>query len=369
VYAYDIMGYAYSSSHIFSLFIVYSVALFLNILRKGNWYVPKEYLKYFMFGIVLSILFCLHALFIHHEGTISELLNFLFLYAFMLIFLINRDESCNIQSDVVYEEYGKMCLNIAILIMIQAFFQVQYKYNLVTMSHLVESVNSVRLNSELLYNDISSATIGLAIGSFWYFFYSKSKFRYFFSAIIFLGMIASSARTGFVTFGIIFALKLLFKYKKDIKKLIILCACGLGVIVLVTLLLSYVRGNVLEVGLLNDSGRFELTEFYFGTFKNKLWLGYGLGSDYLQSYFNRVMPHLSLLNIANQVGIIITILLLIFVLYFMKLFCKEKINLDMTLLILLGSCFIPEIWSTKFICLVFALAITKTNSYVCTKSD
>jgi len=359
VYSYDIMGYAYSSSHLFSLFIVYTIILFLNLLRKGNWHVLKEYRRYFIFGTVISSLFCLHAIFIHHEGTLSELLNFLMLFAFMLIFLINSEENCNIKTNVVLDEYSKMCVNISLLIIIQAFIQVKFNYNIITMAQSLDRAQ-IRLRSELLYDDISSATIGLGIGAFWYFFYSKNKFKYILGIVTLLGMIASSARTGFVSFGFVVALKLLYTYKRELKKLFLIAIIGVFLVFATTLLLALVRPEVKTTGLLANNSRFMLIEVYVKALKDHVLLGYGLGSIYLQGLFNLPMPHFSLLNIADQVGVPITIILVLFVVSFIYNFCRNKLNFELVLFILVGSCFIPEIWSTKFICLIFAIVLIKT---------
>lgn len=369
LYSKDIFGKNYSASSPLSLFFLFSIFTIIYIISiqfiSRKKIVCYKRLNLLLLNSVILIIFTIgHACIVYTNESFSEGFNMIFFVTIILFVILFDFDKSNIDYDGILKAYCNMCVCASILLIIQATVQMFFGINIFnnpgnTDIYLFHG----RLFSTLLYTDISSATIGLTIGAYILLFKDKPKIlNIVFSGIIVIGTVLSSARTGFVTFLILVVIRILKDSRKNIFKSIIYLVFFYFAYLILINIMGSVREGVNE-SLMNDNGRIVGYIHYFKMFLKKPFLGYGFGSWNLYTTIGQShpMPHISLLNLMNQSGIIYTILfsMLIIDIYLLTYKFKYSLEKDLIIFALVGSCMIPEIWSTKFVNIIIILPIIK----------
>ena len=203
-----------------------------------------------------------------------------------------------------------------------------------------------------LMGDYSFATLYLATGIMMalicYLDWSKINIIELISIEIFLlfTIIIVTSRTGIVAFAIVLVAYSLYHLKSIGRKTITLIAIGFTSIPIVVNRLLSVRGGQ---DLLDSSGRlpnYSQAISYF--LKNPIW-GVGLGVKNLTGRFNIGLPHNFFIQYLLQMGIIGTVVLLLF----FGEFIINDINKNSTIkwvfwIVAVGSMFIPDVFSSRF---------------------
>ncbi|MEK8215497.1 O-antigen ligase family protein [Paenibacillus sp. FSL L8-0463] len=224
-----------------------------------------------------------------------------------------------------------------------------------------------RQSFRFLFSDVSHATLYLATTAFLSIqLMSKAEHGKLRLAIIplvtLIGAAITSARTGLVVFFAVYMLYIFIEQKGFSKKL---RAMILGVVGLYGAysLFRIVRPQTDLAAILTDSSsRGVGYEAALNLFYQHPWLGYGFSKDYLAQTMNQPIPHLSFLQYMVHGGIVYT--LMIFGVIFMAFIFARRYRMNVSWLILLtvlGTCLIPDIFSTRYITLLMLLVFLKSR--------
>lgn len=179
--------------------------------------------------------------------------------------------------------------------------------------------------------------------------------------IILLGaMITISSRTGLVALVITVLLYLLFNFRRlSSRTMLVLFLGAISLPFIVNQIMASRGGQA----LLETSGRTENYVQALEYWSRKPFFGYGLGLDNLVSATQLGVPHNFFVQYLLQIGVIGVILLLIPIVLFIR---KEIIggnNLKwMFWIIVIGSMFIPDIVSSRFLYGVVLLCMTSKKN-------
>jgi|LFRM01.1.fsa_nt_gb hypothetical protein len=213
-----------------------------------------------------------------------------------------------------------------------------------------------------MFMDISNGTLYLVTTAFMMLLYadkySRKKILFYMGTVFVLAAAAiTSARTGIISFFLVFGIYILFNNKglfSRIKGII----TG-SIILLVTFyFFNIVRpmDNVVSY-MLNSSGRIQGYIIAFNIFLKNFFIGTGFGRSYTSLLMGGVsMPHFSVLQYLVQTGIVYTSIIFGVILYAQILAIKKHfIEGWLLLLTMVGSCFIPDIFSSRFIILIMLM--------------
>jgi len=214
-----------------------------------------------------------------------------------------------------------------------------------------------RVTSALIFADTSSAMICLGVAVMIIIINPKLiRFRYLTVLSIIAGMGLSSTRTGLIALLITFIVYAVFQ-KSIVKKVKLLVSLSIaGIVGLFTL--SFVRDMSNLSDLLNPSGRIE---GYIAALK--IWydnpiFGIGFGDGYLTALMNYIpIPHLTLLNLLVQAGIVYVFLFVVVIYYYYRMAKKYNMKTEVYTIFLsvVGSCFIPTLFSARFFTIVIMM--------------
>jgi hypothetical protein len=212
-----------------------------------------------------------------------------------------------------------------------------------------------------IFSDVSFLSLYLSLIAFYCFrvFFKKHNFIMLtYMLVITLGMLLSSARTGlFVLFVFIF-IYVFFKQKNIINK-VFLC--------LILLIFSYVFLQFFytiraESNLLSDSGRFQGYLRALSLLFDRPFIGYGFSRDYISSLMGCSIPHFSFLQYAIHGGILYSLVLLYNQYCIFKYaVVKKSFYVWQHAMILIGCCFIPDIFASRFLTMIILLIIIVTK--------
>lgn len=225
-----------------------------------------------------------------------------------------------------------------------------------------------RVSFNFLFSDASHSTLYLATTAFLSILLLSydSKYRTLkhtlIPIVILIGAGITSARTGLIVFFAVFIMYIFIGQKGITKKLF---STLLGVIALVgaVLLFKTVRtqGSITDV-LFDSSGRSDGYNVAIDMFLEKPFLGYGFSKDYIAGLMGYPIPHFSFLQYLIHAGIFYTVMIfgiIAFAYFYAK---KRKMNESwLILMTVIGTCLIPDIFSTRYITLLMLMVFLKTN--------
>lgn len=321
-----------------------------------------------IFIIMLLIIVGLIPLFksSYFYDAISQYITFLFFYVVVgtissANITISENELFNILKSFVYAILFSS-IGIISQFLMQSYTGFDFVNNVQT-----EFLGGRRMISSLLFKDISSATICLGLGVIIVILdMKKFKHPYIISLCIIAGMVLSSARTGFITLFITLAIYIITA-KKNIKNkgktvFIIVFAGIVG-----GMAYYAVRGISNISQLLDDNGRFTGYKKALEIWSMNPIFGIGFSDTYLSQLMQLPIPHLSLLNIMTQAGVIYTLLLTLLIIYFYNLSLHSKYRYGKYMLIhsVIGSLFVPGLLSARFLTIVIIVIILQEKTISC----
>lgn len=227
---------------------------------------------------------------------------------------------------------------------------------------------------QFLFSDVSHATLYLATTAFLSIQLLNSgqtngKFKSLLVPIIILiGAAVTSARTGLIVFFGVFALYILIGQKGIVKKIGSIIT---GIIALIggIFIFQQVRPqDDISEALFDSSGRTEGYKIAIDMFMDKPFLGYGFGREYISDLMNAAIPHLSFLQYLIHAGFGYTVM--IFIVIGFAFFYAKKFKMNeswLILLTLIGTCLIPDIFSTRYITLLIVIVFLRKTFTVSKK--
>jgi len=230
---------------------------------------------------------------------------------------------------------------------------------------IVEYYN-FRMSVNFLFADASHATLYLATAAFLSVLLSSNKdnstLKYNVTAILILvGAAVTSARTGLVVFFALYALYILTGQKGISKKIMAVFIGGIALYG-ASVLYKLVRQQSLSDILLNSSGRTDGYSAAWEMFLDNPLLGYGFGKDYIASLMGYSIPHLSFLQYMIHGGVFYALILFGIIAYAYFYAIKLKNNVSWLLLVtIVGTCLIPDIFSTRYITLLMLMVFLKSS--------
>lgn len=213
-----------------------------------------------------------------------------------------------------------------------------------------------------LMGDYSFTTLYLATGFMmifiWYINTNKISFVVFCIVEILLlyAILVVSSRTGLISLMFTLALYTICNIKKINGKYLVILFMGLAIFPALLSKLMESRGGQ---ALLDTSGRDSNYIESIELWRNKVAFGYGLGLDNLYNSTGLNVPHNLVIQYLIQIGLVGTILFCIPLIVFIKdnLLNRNKMNW-LFWLVLIGSMFIPDIVSSRFLYGIVLICMT-----------
>lgn len=216
-----------------------------------------------------------------------------------------------------------------------------------------------RLSLGATFTDYSFASLFLFIGiSIYLMYFGKSYLSKMINVIciilIFSANFIINARTGIMGFFIailIYAMFMVLRVKKKAFIIITAC-CFLPIIFFSAIYIS----NSRDQSLFNGSGRLDTYKVGLLTFSQHPITGIGLGVQNYKKVLHETIPHNFIIQYLAQTGVFFTCILLapLFVILFISY--KKNMRILLSLLTMIaGGMFIPDLISSRFICLIVIL--------------
>nr|WP_245363215.1 O-antigen ligase family protein [Cohnella thailandensis] len=190
--------------------------------------------------------------------------------------------------------------------------------------------------------------------------------------IILIGAAITSARTGLVAFFIVYLIYI-FVGQKGISRKVMSLVIGVVALFSAYSLYKNVRqqSSIRDI-LFDSSDRDNGYEAAYNLFLQNPIFGHGFSIDYISSVMGQPIPHLSFLQYLVHGGIFYT-LILFGVIFVAFLYAKKrKMNASwLILLTVLGTCLVPDIFSTRYITLLIVLVFleNETANQLATKNS
>lgn len=301
------------------------------------------------------------------NGFKQYLIIVLFLFSFFVGEYLKNFCEYNIQP-VLIKYYTISCFCVAIQVFIQrAFIQ---STGIIIGHHA--TMGKSRIAYAGIMGDYSFATLFLASGCLILLLefacLRKTNLVKFVTRemILLYAMLLISARTGIVTFCITLILFFVFNFRKVSGRLILVsitCVCLLPVFV--TKLMSSRGGQA----LFETSGRAENYMSALQYWLQKPILGFGLGLENLHDATNLGVPHNFFVQYLVQIGVVGLVLIMVPLIRFLK---RDVLQVGyvkwLFILIAIGSMFIPDIVSSRYLYGVVLICMTGQLAY-CEKGD
>lgn len=210
-----------------------------------------------------------------------------------------------------------------------------------------------------LFSDFSFLSLYLVSGAIAIIFikskHNNSGYKLWIEVLFLLvTSIITSARTGIVSFLIVFILYSLYKLfryiKTNLKEAIKLMVINIIVLFSTYLLIIRVRG----FASLSDSGRMKLNYRGLDQFFLNPILGIGFGD----SNYPGTLPHNIIFQSLAQGGIIYTVPIIVFIIMLLWISYKKKPEfLPLLISLFVGAMFIPNIFDSRFMPIIISLFI------------
>ena len=215
-----------------------------------------------------------------------------------------------------------------------------------------------------LFADYSFLSLYLSSGAMMLYSFDKKnifprgRFILYFGLIL-VTSILTSARTGIVAFIAVFIFYNLPNILTLIKKGSIKSISIISGIILMIFSSYFLVDKTRGIAKFSDSGRMALNRKAFGVFKENPFLGIGFGS----TNYEGMLPHNLLFQYLAQGGLLFTIPLILFLLIVVwTAYKRDKSLVPPLMCVLLGSFFVPNIFDSRFVPILFLLiSIKKTN--------
>ena len=212
-----------------------------------------------------------------------------------------------------------------------------------------------------LMNDFSFATLYIATGAIMlvieYIGRKGMNIIYFIVIEVFLviAMLIVNSRTGLVAFGFTSAIYLFFKIVKGNLKSILL---AILVLIPIPSILSYITESRGGQSILDGSGRIDLLYSAFQVFTQHPFIGVGFGLNNLYTLTGMYVPHNLIAQYLAQFGLIGSIIFFSnFVVFCHKYLSFQNKYIWTLLSVLVGSMFIPDIVSSRFLTVLIIITI------------
>lgn len=313
--------------------------------------------------IVLGMLFNLVPLLLTQSGYmnqgISQFISLTFHSLFLLMAVLRRGMISSVNIGNIQKSYVSVGLLTGLGILTQ---YILYQYGLEI--GIVKYYNQ-RSSFNFLFSDASHATLYLATAAFLSIQISAGKSRASFyyiicSVVIILCSAITSARTGLVVFFILLMIYILFK-QKGIKKVFFVFSGSIAFWGAAEFYASVRQGSLRDV-LFDSSGRLAGYDLAITAYLQKPFIGYGFGKDYIASLSGGTVPHFSFLQYMMHGGIFYAVI--IFSVIIFSLLYASKHNMPeswLLALILIGTCLVPDIFSTRSITLLVAMVFLNST--------
>ena len=349
----NIFGGSYSDIPIpwfFLILLIFIVRGFIQLLKnEGKLSILPFFILWLAVFSFIPIIISLDKV----EG-VKEYLSYLtfLLGLFSAIIYKNTINRLDYEKIVNFYIFGILFSSIGIIIQYISytyFFEVLFR---------TEFYGGGRIYYGFILGDMSGMTVYMATGIL-FLLLSKRKFKFLLSSIIILGVVFSSARSGFISLVIVLILYLFFartnKQKLTIFLFLLIGASFGGY------LLTQTRANINGISnfITQDSGRIGALITTFEKFKESPIIGYGYDFGLQLKASGSVVPHFALVNLLGQTGIIITFGFLILI-YKIFIVVKRKGATELLFVIILsliGSCISPGFFDLRFFTILSLISI------------
>lgn len=360
----NIMGGEYGELPI-AWFYLLGALLAVHLLSKRKPIRLSPTLAFIAMAIVMVMMFTFVPLMLtntnYFSQGVSQFVILMFHNGLLLIALLKNNVLTADNSDTIEKSYISAGLITSVGIVLQFAF---YKYGIIL--GVIEYFNN-RLSFNFLFSDASHLTLYLATTAFLSILLANrnenSGFKYNLIAIITLaGSAVTSARTGLVVFFAVYAIYMLVGQKGITKKLTSIVVGSIALYGAYSFF-TIVRQQDIQEILLNSSGRTVGYKVAFDMFLENPFLGYGFGKDYIAGLMRQSIPHLSFLQYLVHAGIFYTVMIFGIIFYTFVHAAKGKLNESwLILMTVLGTCLVPDIFSTRYITLLMVLVFLRANT-------
>lgn len=253
-----------------------------------------------------------------------------------------------------YKCYYLYLLDIYLISVKSYVFQIVLQFILYNLFNikigLIDIMGNGRIVYSALFNDYSFASLYIATGLIVYFIRLYTKRSIIFQNIInivFLtvGIFIVNSRTGLYSFAVVLVLYFILNWNKNVAISALLVIIS---IILVPDLLDLIISQRGGQALLDSSNRNILVIEGLKIFFDNPIIGIGLGLDNSIKYI-KTIPHNFFVQYLMQIGIIGTGAIVGFFVCIRKEINYKKEAFWMLLIVLLGSMFIPDIVSSRYI--------------------
>lgn len=358
--------------------LVFSVPLsFVNILGMPYGSFPLSWFNIFILLFIFSILFnkkkksialnglslisiiyglylCIPILISFDKiDAMQQVLN---LVMFIVTIVVVNRKNFSINSKDILQLY----CNVTYYISIAVIFQLVY-FNFTGIITGQISFYATRVAIGYLFSDVSFLSIYLASGLVIMILTTKRYYFHINFFVIFLACVMTSARTGIVSFIIIYVLFLIVKSINQLNRNPFKYFFFLLMTPTVLLFLLFIIKKTRPSDYNLSSGRIESYLSSLQLLKENWAFGVGLGVDSFFINNGQVIPHNIFVQFLVQTGILgFLLLVVILTLITINIYRSNKKYIWIWLLILLGAQFIPDIIHSRFI-IVIAIILLSNN--------
>lgn len=305
--------------------------------------IKKQYLFLsivFTFVVIISLIQSINI-----EGLVKQaLMIYCVIFSFFIGYNMKKKYKC----------YYLYLLDIYLISVKSYAFQIVFQFILYNIFNIktgfIDNIGNGRIIYSALFNDYSFASLYIATGLIVYFIWLYTKKSTIFQNIINIGFLTVgifivNSRTGLYSLVAILVLYFTLNWKKNITVSVLLIIIS---IVLVPYLLDLIISQRGGQSLLNTSNRDILMIEGLKIFFDHPIVGIGLGLDNSIKYI-KTIPHNFFVQYLMQIGIIGTGAIVGFFVCIRKEINYKKEAFWMLLIVLLGSMFIPDIVSSRYI--------------------
>lgn len=338
----------------FSLQILF---LTLYIFLKG--YASIEYMfVYLLFSIIYIM-----GLFKTKDiiASFSQFLSIsLFFFSFQIGYALKkREESDKLLDAVILYIFSS--LSVAFQLIMQIIFI--NKTNIIIGHYVTMGTSRVAYGG--LMNDYSFVTLFLTSSALLLLiYYIETRviplpYFIFFETILLTTSVLVSSRTGLISFAITLLIYFTYNFRKINKKFFLVFLLSLFAIpFLIKKLASMRDANT----FFDSSGRIGNFSRAVLIIKNNFMIGVGLGANNLVKYYQIGNPHNFFIQYLLQMGVLGVLTILINLCVFIKNNVYKNNLMWLFLLIMVGSMFIPDIFSSRFFNVIVILIMMNSKN-------
>lgn len=349
-----IIPFLYTSVGGIRIAILVPFILILTIFSQKKWEIKNK--KVFTVQFLMLVMMVSYALLTGYFDNLFAFLIFFMLSISLLLKNFNGNELKRLMQIYVF-----MGVFSAIGLIVQYFF-----YTVLGITFGTVILFNNRTAFSFLWLDFSFFSLYLAsLVPLIFFVFNRFYIRLLLSIIVLIASFMTTARTGVFSFAVFMIIYMIYNiYPAFIKGKISLSNAKLifsTIFISPLLLLSipYIQSLSNREITAGDSGR---TDGYLSALnyvEQNLLFGYMFDSD---SYFNNinVLPHNSILYIMTMGGVVFLFLFLFFLIFVLS-YSKNKFILSSILISLIGTMFIPSIYSMYYLGFLISVSLAYYN--------